>query len=125
MRTYGKLIINIKILIINLQLKEQWLRDVIGPKLSNGLPSYDIEVLKIKDSIITADALLCQKEIAKKIAKANDHILALRGNHPLMEQEVKEFFLSPATSTRSVHTNFDKGHGRTERQIYTLDTTIG
>ena len=84
-----------------------------------------IEALKIKETIITADALLCQKEIVKKIAKDNDYILALKGNHPLMEQEVKEFFLSPATSTRSVHTSFDKGHGRIERRIYTLDTTIG
>ena len=195
-----------------LRLKEQWLRNVIGLKLPNGLPSYDtvrrvlgildpkqfqsvfirwieeeldipegsyvsldgkslrgsglkeagieplhllhayshelgvvigqmecssektneipiskklIEALKIKETIITADALLCQKEIVKKIAKDNDYILALKGNHPLMEQEVKEFFLSPATSARSVHTSFDKGHGRTERRIYTLDTTIG
>ena len=194
------------------RLKEQWLRNVIGLKLPNGLPSYDtvrrvlgildpkqfqsvfirwieeeldipagsyvsldgktlrgsglkevgidllhllhayshelgvvigqmecssektneipiskklIEALKIKETIITADALLCQKEIVKKIAKDNDYILALKGNHPLMEQEVKEFFLSPATSTRSVHTTFDKGHGRIERRIYTLDTNIG
>ena len=42
-----------------------------------------------------------------------------------MEQEVKDFFLSPAPSTRSVHTTFDKGHGRIERRIYTLDTNIG
>ena len=68
-----------------------------------------IEALKIKNTIITADALLCQKEIVKKIAKDNDYILALKGNHPLMEQEVKDFFLSSASSTRSVHTTFDKG----------------
>ena len=54
-----------------------------------------IQILKIKDVIITADALLCQKEIVKKIAKDNDYILALKGNHPLMEQEVKDFFLKP------------------------------
>ena len=36
-----------------------------------------IEALKIKETIITADALLCQKEIVKKIAKDNDYILAL------------------------------------------------
>ena len=41
-----------------------------------------------------------------------------------MEQEVKDFFLSPATSTRTVYTTFDKGHGRIERRIYTLDTHI-
>ena len=34
-----------------------------------------------------------------------------------MEQEVKDFFLSPAPSTRSVYTSFDKGHGRIERRI--------
>ena len=31
-----------------------------------------IQILKIKGVIITADALLCQKEIVKKIAKDND-----------------------------------------------------
>ena len=36
-----------------------------------------IETLKIKNTIVTADALLCQKEIVKKIAKDNDYILAL------------------------------------------------
>ena len=34
-------------------------------------------------------------------------------------------FLSPATSTRTVYTTFDKGHGRIEWRIYTLDTHIG
>ncbi len=29
----------------------------------------------------------------EKIAKDNDYILALKGNHPLMEQKVKDFFL--------------------------------
>ena len=149
------------------RLKEQWLRDVIGLRLPNGLPSYDtvrrvlgildpkqfqrvfirwieqeldipegsyvsldgkslresgnkeadieplhllhayshelgvvigqmecssektneipiskklIEALKIKETIITADALLCQKEIVKKIAKDNDYIPALIRN---------------------------------------------
>lgn len=38
-----------------------------------------------------------------------------------MEQEVKDFFLSPATSTLAVYMTFDKGHGR----IYALDNQIG
>ena len=42
-----------------------------------------IEALKIKDAVITADAMLCQKETVKKITKGNDYILALKGNHPL------------------------------------------
>lgn len=84
-----------------------------------------IEALKMKDAIITADAMLCQKEVVKKIAKDNDYILALKGNHPLMEQEVKDFFLTQGSSARTVYTTFDKGHGRIERRIYTLDTQIG
>ena len=84
-----------------------------------------IDALKIKDAVITADAMLCQKETVKKITKGNDYILALKGNHPLMEQEMKDFFLSPATSTRTFYTIFDKGHGRTEPRIYTLDNQTG
>ena len=49
-----------------------------------------IEALKIKNAIITADAPLCQKERVNKIAKDNNYILALKGNHPLMEQEEKK-----------------------------------
>jgi len=36
-----------------------------------------------------------------------------------------EFFLTQGSSTRTVYTTFDKGHGRIERRIYTLDTQIG
>ena len=71
--------------------------------------------------LLTADAMLCQKDIVKKIAKDNDYILALKGNHSLMEQEVKDFFLTQGDSTRIVYTTIDKGH----RRIYTLDTQIG
>ena len=83
-----------------------------------------IEALKIKNTVITADALLCQKEVCKKIAKDNEYALALKANQPTMEQEVKEFFLCPAEQTRSQITTFDKGHGRLEERIYTLDTNI-
>ena len=63
--------------------------------LGNEIPISEklIDALKIKDTIITADALLYQKDVVKKIAKYNGYILALKGNHPLMEQEVKDFFL--------------------------------
>ncbi len=84
-----------------------------------------IEALKIKNTVITADALLCQKEVCKKIAKDNEYVLALKANQPMMEQEVKEFFVCPAEQTRSEITTFDKGHGRLEERTYTLDTNIG
>lgn len=83
-----------------------------------------IEALKIKNTIITTDALLCQKDICKKIAKDNEYVLALKGNHSIMENEVKEFFECTAQNSRSRCETFDKGHGRIERRIYTLDTNI-
>ena len=81
--------------------------------------------LKIKGTVITGDAMLCQKDVVKKIAKDNEYILALKGNHPVMDEEVREFFRMPATRSRTTCTTFDIGHGRTERRIYTLDTDIG
>ena len=42
-----------------------------------------------------------------------------------MESEVKDFFGCEGTESRSSCETIDKGHGRIEKRIYTLDTDIG
>jgi len=45
-----------------------------------------LSLLDIENSIITLDAMGCQKEIAKQIVKKNaDYILALKGNQSGMQ----------------------------------------
>jgi predicted transposase YbfD/YdcC len=75
-----------------------------------------IEILALEGSIVTIDAIGCQKNIAEKIVRHNaDYVLALKENQPdLLEQVVDEFRFSPISQSQ---TNIDYGHGRIETRI--------
>jgi len=53
-----------------------------------------LDMLFIKGTIVTIDAMGCQKDIATKIVNDNkaDYILSLKGNHPLLYEEVEAYF---------------------------------
>jgi len=52
-----------------------------------------IQSLDIRGSVVTIDAMGCQKEIAKCIwEREADYILAVKENHPTLYQEIKEYF---------------------------------
>ena len=49
--------------------------------------------LNIKGHIVTTDAMGCQKDIAELIVKKKaDYVLALKGNHPILFEDVKLYF---------------------------------
>jgi predicted transposase YbfD/YdcC len=77
-----------------------------------------IELLDLKDCVVTIDAAGCQKEIASAIvAKDADYVLALKDNHPKLAEQVAEYFLEQAeTGNPSVrcHRQVETGHGRIE-----------
>jgi predicted transposase YbfD/YdcC len=51
-------------------------------------------MLDIKDSVITIDAIGCQKAIAKQIIKKEAHyVLSLKENQPTLYQDVHNIFL--------------------------------
>ncbi len=53
-----------------------------------------LELLDIKGCIVTVDALNSQKEIARAIVQRGaDYVLALKANHALLHQEVRDFCL--------------------------------
>lgn len=86
-----------------------------------------LDLLDIKGDIVTADAMSCQKEIAAKIKeKKADYILALKGNQPTMEQEVKEYFNDLAQNqdekekTANWTSPLEKEHGRIEKRTVTI-----
>ena len=83
-----------------------------------------VDMLKLKDTVITADAMLCQKEVIAKIAKNNDYIIAIKGNQRYMFEGVKELFECKAEKEKFFTKTFNKGHGRIETRKYTLDTNI-
>lgn len=75
-----------------------------------------IESLAIEGSIVTIDAMGCQKKIAKCIVdKKADYVLALKENQPdLLEEVIDEFRFSPVDK---VSTDLDFGHGRIETRV--------
>ena len=93
-----------------------------------------LEMLDVKGSIVTLDAMGCQKEIAATIRdKGADYVLALKDNHPKLSQSVKTAFeLGDLTTYTGMHylkrTEKIRGfknrgeHGRVETRKYTLIT---
>jgi predicted transposase YbfD/YdcC len=87
-----------------------------------------LDLLDIRGSVITIDAMGCQKEIAQKILdKEADDILALKGNQGNTLENVQELFSSITQDTfhEFACTNFEtleKEHGRIEqRQVYSIN----
>ena len=72
-----------------------------------------LDLICIKNTIITIDAMGCQKSIAKKIIENEaDYILQVKGNHKgLLENLEDSFAVKKVTATNS---NIDCGHGRVE-----------
>jgi predicted transposase YbfD/YdcC len=88
-----------------------------------------LRALELAGCIVTADALHCQKNIAKEIVEADaDYVLALKGNQGTVFAEVKAF-LDEAIQRRESHLEFtqttDKGHGRVEVRRYWQTEKIG
>ena len=84
-----------------------------------------IELLDLKDCVVTIDAAGCQKEIAAQIvAKEADYVLAVKDNQPTLHEQVADYFLEQLeadTPDRKMrhHKEVEKGHGRTEtRETY-------
>ncbi len=88
-----------------------------------------LRALELAGCIITADAMHCQKNIAKEIREADaDYVLALKGNQPAAYGEIKAF-LDDAVRRKEPTLAFvettDKGHGRVEVRRYWQTEQIG
>lgn len=83
-----------------------------------------LDLLFIKGSIITIDAMGTQKKIADKIIeKEADYVLALKGNQRTFNKEVKEYFEDILDTNHdnipvSKKMTIEKGHGRIEKREY-------
>jgi len=70
--------------------------------------------LDIAGSVITMDAMGCQKKIANQIIeKGGDYVFSLKGNQGSLHEDVTTYFES-SLSPESVVITFDGGHGRIE-----------
>ena len=82
-----------------------------------------LDLIDIKGGIVTADAMSCQKEIARKIHdKRADYVVALKENQPTLYDDVKLWFENePAAQCTATH---EKDHGRIETREYFLESDI-
>ena len=83
-----------------------------------------LDMLNIQGSIVTTDAMGCQKEIAAKIVdKGAGYVFCLKGNQGNLHADVRDFFLfCEKENFKDVPYDYfestDKGHGRIETRKY-------
>ena len=89
-----------------------------------------LRALELAGCIVTIDAMGCQKKIATEICNADaDYVLALKGNHETIHDEVKSF-LEDALAHRRPEVPFnhietvEKEHGRIETRRYCITGEI-
>jgi predicted transposase YbfD/YdcC len=78
-----------------------------------------LQLLDLRQKIVTSDAMGCQKEIAQTIVnQEGDYILAAKDNQPTLFAEMQAAFaaVAPSTSPYRTYTTQDKDHGRQERR---------
>ena len=89
-----------------------------------------LKMLDITNSIVTIDAMGCQKAIAKQIVKQKGHyVLQVKKNHASLHEVMEDTF--DELTGRGIpgvqyafHEDVDAGHGRVEtRRIWTTDCT--
>ncbi len=68
----------------------------------------------------------CHVAIANKIVEHNaDYLLALKGNQPMLEANVADYFSSAPTEELVIkHAEIEKGHGRLEMRTYTASSNV-
>jgi predicted transposase YbfD/YdcC len=83
-----------------------------------------LELLDLKDCIVTIDAMGCQKDIAQAIrAREADYVLAVKDNQPALHQAVHRAFIAHADADFSDPTlkrikTVERSHGRDETREY-------
>ncbi len=85
-----------------------------------------LDMLSLKGTIVTADALNCQREIARKIVdQGGDYALALKGNQGTLHDDVRRFLDDPKCAASIGIPTVDADHGRIETRTAMISTNIG
>jgi len=89
-------------------------QETVGEKTNeiDAIPKL-LEVIALEGTIVTIDAMGCQKDIALKIReKKADYILQVKDNQKELNEQIKKLFNQKSFKDQSI--NYDLGHGRTE-----------
>jgi predicted transposase YbfD/YdcC len=102
-----------------------------GADKTNEIPMV-LELLRqlvLEGRVVTMDALLTQRAIARQIVEAGgDYVLVVKDHQPQLREDIATVFALPplATETRMVAQTVDGGHGRIEqRRLQTSDVLVG
>ncbi len=85
-----------------------------------------LDQIDVKGSVVTIDAMGCQKAIAKKIIDAGgDYVIAAKENQPKLYQAIHTYFDDAMEGDfenvpHRTHDTIDKGHGRRDGRYYYL-----
>jgi len=78
-----------------------------------------LELLSVKDTIVSIDAMGCQKEIASAIIEKDaDYILAVKGNQAQLLEDIEDEFRFGKNIETSINEDLD--HGRIETRKSTI-----
>jgi predicted transposase YbfD/YdcC len=84
-----------------------------------------LEMLSLKGTIVTTDALNCQRAIAQQIVDQGGHyVLALKGNQGTLFDDVSRFLDDPACEAIAAEPTIDADHGRIETRTATVSTDL-
>lgn len=85
-----------------------------------------LEMLSLKGTIVTTDALNCQRTIAQQIVdQGGDFVLALKGNQGTLHDDVSTYLDDPACRDTDTARTVDGDNGRIETRTATVSTDIG
>ena len=85
-----------------------------------------LKMLSLKGSIVTVDALNCQRAIAQQIVEqGGDYALALKGNQGRLHDDVRRYLDDPNCEAVTSEPTVDADHGRIETRTATVSTDIG
>ena len=84
-----------------------------------------LEMLALKGTIVTADALNCQRAIAQQIInQGGDYALALKGNQGTLHDDVRLFLDDPSCRASMTKPLVEADHGRIETRTAMVSTDI-
>ena len=100
---------------------------------TNEIPAAQelLKLMDLKGTIVTADALNCQKDtVSAIVGSKGDYVLALKGNQPLFYEEVQGFFDEEKRekireSGNGYKKTVEKEHGGVAQREYYITEDVG
>lgn len=84
-----------------------------------------LKMLSLEGSVVTVDALNCQREIAQQVIDQKaGYVMALKGNQGTLHDDVRTFLDDPNTKLSVSASTVDGDHGRIETRTAMVSTDI-